>query len=330
MKLVLKSIVFCIVFMSVLLSLPAYAEEKMSASPKDWMSKLDESTPLSKINIPGTHDSGSYTLTDPVKSVWAKTQELDYKGQLEKGIRFFDIRGRATSDNSIGVHHGVVYLHHNFGDFVKIAKQFLTENSGETIILSMKKDHDPAEGVTKNFPEIFKDSYFDYDEYKDYFYHEMEMDPKLKDVKGKIVLFNRMGQTSINSGYGMEKGIHWPDNQSFETKINNDMLTLHVQDEYKDSYYPKVDAIKKLLEKSKNETTDNNLYVNFLSVSSGGTAFNSAYYYASYINPEIAKYINENKNMRTGWLIMDYAGYEWSGYPDIIKAVIDSNKEKGN
>ena len=50
----------------------AHASDSLSKSPENWMSKLDESKHLTEINMPGSHDSGSFTLTDPVKSVWAK------------------------------------------------------------------------------------------------------------------------------------------------------------------------------------------------------------------------------------------------------------------
>ncbi|HDM2501177.1 TPA: 1-phosphatidylinositol phosphodiesterase, partial [Staphylococcus aureus] len=48
--------------------------------------------------------------------------------------------------------------------------------------------------------------------------------------------------------------------------------------------------------------------------------------YASHINPEIAKTIKANGKARTGWLIVDYAGYTWPGYDDIVSEIIDSNK----
>ena len=40
----------------------------------------------------------------------------------------------------------------------------------------------------------------------------------------------------------------------------------------------------------------NHLYINFTSLSSGGTAWNSPYYYASYINPEIANHIKQKES----------------------------------
>lgn len=117
----------------------AHASDSLSKSPENWMSKLDESKHLTEINMPGSHDSGSFTLTDPVKSVWAKTQGKDYLTQMKSGVRFFDIRGRASADNMISVHHGMVYLHHELGKFLDDAKYYLSAYPNETIVMSMKR-----------------------------------------------------------------------------------------------------------------------------------------------------------------------------------------------
>lgn len=131
----------------------AHASDSLSKSPENWMSKLDESKHLTEINIPGSHDSGSFTLKDPVKSVWAKTQDKDYLTQMKSGVRFFDIRGRASADNMISVHHGMVYLHHELGKFLDDAKYYLSAYPNETIVMSMKKDYDSDSKVTKTFLE---------------------------------------------------------------------------------------------------------------------------------------------------------------------------------
>ncbi len=60
-----------------------------------------------------------------------------------------------------------------------------------------------------------------------FFYTGSNANPTLKETKGKIVLFNRMGGTYIKSGYGADtSGIQWADNATFETKINNGSLNL--------------------------------------------------------------------------------------------------------
>ena len=47
-----------------------------------------ESKHLTEVNMPGSHDSGSFTLTDPVKIGLAKTQGKDYLTQMKSGVRF--------------------------------------------------------------------------------------------------------------------------------------------------------------------------------------------------------------------------------------------------
>ncbi|BAR87680.1 1-phosphatidylinositol phosphodiesterase (plasmid) [Bacillus thuringiensis serovar tolworthi] len=39
----------------------------------DWMRKIPDSWTLAQISIPGTHDSGTFKLKDPIKVTWAKT-----------------------------------------------------------------------------------------------------------------------------------------------------------------------------------------------------------------------------------------------------------------
>lgn len=198
----------------------AHASDSLSKSPENWMSKLDESKHLTEINIPGSHDSGSFTLKDPVKSVWAKTQDKDYLTQMKSGVRFFDIRGRASADNMISVHHGMVYLHHELGKFLDDAKYYLSAYPNETIVMSMKKDYDSDSKVTKTFEEIFREYYYNNPQYQNLFYTGSNANPTLKETKGKIVLFNRMGGTYIKSGYGADtSGIQWQITRHLKRKL---------------------------------------------------------------------------------------------------------------
>ena len=59
-----------------------HASDSLSKSPENWMSKLDDGKHLTEINIPGSHDSGSFTLTDPVKISFG--QRLKIKITLPK------------------------------------------------------------------------------------------------------------------------------------------------------------------------------------------------------------------------------------------------------
>ncbi|ARJ51986.1 1-phosphatidylinositol phosphodiesterase [Staphylococcus lutrae] len=318
---------FALVVSLMLLFTPiARASVVLSEHSENWMSSLDAHLPLTEINIPGTHDSGSFTLEDPVKSVWAKTQTLNYIQQMEHGIRFFDIRGRASTNQTISIHHGVIYLHHELGTFLNAARAYLTVYPHETIIMSMKKDHYNDSHVHQSFESVFREHYFDDPRFSTLFYKGHHSNPTLAETRGKIVLFNRMGPTQMTSGYGTSRqGIHWSDNATFATEINEKHIHLVVQDEYKDYYGDKLAAVKNLLMRSKTNSDPHTLYMNYLNVSSGGSALNSIYYYASYINPNIAKTIKDMGKSRTGWVIVDYSGYRWAGFDDIVDDVIDSN-----
>ena len=298
---------------------------KLSAHTDHWLKELSDDIPLSKINLPGTHDSGTFTLADPFKGLVAKTQLLNYEHQLHSGIRLFDIRGRVSSDTSISIHHDLVYLHHHLGKFLEDTQKFLQTHPEETVVVSIKKDYHDAEGVTKSFKDVFNDTYYTNPRYADLFYTGDSGNPTLKEARGKIVLLNRLGGGNIKAGYGGDgAGIHWKDNATFTTTIKGN-VELHVQDHYKDYYNDKITAVKALLEKANQDTRDNSLYINFLNVSSGGTIFNDALYYAGLINPETSRTIHDNTYTRTGWIMMDYAGNQ-TGRDALVQNVIDSNR----
>jgi len=80
------------------------ASSQIAWTGVDWMSYLDEDLRLNQINIPGTHDSGTFAI-DPqfipngielgievTKSSLSKTQYFNIKDQLKMGVRYFNIR----------------------------------------------------------------------------------------------------------------------------------------------------------------------------------------------------------------------------------------------
>jgi hypothetical protein len=61
---------------------------------------------LKDLILPASHDSGMYTAG---LSIVAKTQELSILGQLENGIRYFDLRPKYDAgDDRFDIHHGGV------------------------------------------------------------------------------------------------------------------------------------------------------------------------------------------------------------------------------
>ncbi|MEX1530914.1 hypothetical protein [Enterococcus sp. C73] len=52
------------------------------------MSTIRDDNHLSRVAVPGTHDSGTFKMSDPTISALVHTQEQDFKQQLEQGVRF--------------------------------------------------------------------------------------------------------------------------------------------------------------------------------------------------------------------------------------------------
>lgn len=141
----------------------------VSHSTADWMANLPQpkrELPLSNIVIPGSHDSGSFYLDtkgpmaadvpDFVKYVawipgaktvacnWGKTQELNFKQQLEAGIRYFDLRVAVNPTDK-----KIYFVHTLYGpkvdDLLTTVNTFLAEHSGEIVFL----DFNHFYGVTE-------------------------------------------------------------------------------------------------------------------------------------------------------------------------------------
>ncbi|WP_228409691.1 phosphatidylinositol-specific phospholipase C [Chryseobacterium sp. T16E-39] len=218
----------------------------------NWMSGLEDNTSISKISIPGTHDSGAMREV-PSNSGTAKTQNLTIREQLNAGIRFLDIRCRHI-DNSFAIHHGAIYQNLNFDDVLSACYTFLDNHPTETIVMSVKEEYN-ASNTTRTFEQTF-DSYIQ----KNPSRWDLGVNiPNLGSIRGKIKLLRRFSA-------GTSKGIDatsWADNTTFE--INNPAASLKVQDYYQvgnnDDKWSKISA---LYNEAKADTSGK-LYINFTS-----------------------------------------------------------------
>lgn len=105
----------------------------------DWMSKLTGNKLLSQFTLPGTHDS---CARKPIPYV--QCQDLSLTDQLNKGIRFLDIRCRHI-DNSFAIHHSEFFLDMMFGtDVQDVCISFLQAHPGECIVMSIKEEYNPS------------------------------------------------------------------------------------------------------------------------------------------------------------------------------------------
>lgn len=100
----------------------------------EWMKVLQDTLPVCKISIPGTHDSGSTK-----GGCMLKTQTADIPAQLQKGIRAFDIRLK-EKNGKLGVFHSHAFQDIYWEEDVLLAFiSFLQAHPSETLIVTEKE-----------------------------------------------------------------------------------------------------------------------------------------------------------------------------------------------
>ena len=279
-----------------------------AADYENWMARIRDDRLISDLSIPGTHDSAArYEKFDGT----AKCQSLSLDDQLKCGVRYLDIRCRHYN-NAFSIHHGCVYQHLNFDNVLTSCKNFLKKHPKETIIMSVKEEY-KADKNNKSFEAQFKEYV---NKNKDIWYLGDEI-PKLKDVRGKIVLVRRF-MTGKGSG---ELGIcaaGWKDNSTFSLNGGS----LYVQDCYKVSdYNKKWNAVKNTLDKAAAKK-DKSLYLNYSSGYKSVLGIPAIKRVKEYMNPKISSYISSHsKKARYGVIAMDFIT------ADLAAKIINTNAD---
>jgi len=155
---------------------------------RNWITHLPNEEIISKFSLPGTHNSGAR------HGIGAKCQTWLIKKQLEKGIRFLDIRCKVR-DNKFKLYHGSASQGLEFEkDVLKICYKFLNENKNEFIILSVREEDDDR-SIKAKYDQMLRDYVSNGDNSKWYTRDDI---PKLSEVRGKIVLVNRSSSYAMS------------------------------------------------------------------------------------------------------------------------------------
>ncbi|MFG2222871.1 phosphatidylinositol-specific phospholipase C [Streptomyces sp. NPDC048644] len=159
---------------------PASAAERRTAtvSALDWMSAVGDATPVQRLSIPGTHDSGARH-----GGPWVACQNTAVDAQLASGIRFLDVRCRAI-DDVFAIHHGAFYQEMMFGDVLNACRDFLRAHPSETVLMRVKQEY--SEVAADEFRRIF-DIYLDDKGYRSLFRLDGGL-PALGEARGRVVL----------------------------------------------------------------------------------------------------------------------------------------------
>lgn len=260
-----------------------------------WMSKYTDETPLSLINIPGTHDSATWNYTqatqDALANITAGDGEPSYPPEvfrcqnasimesLSAGVRFFDLRfALDPAGTKLVFWHSQALMSERatVGDVVAGFYYWLDLHPSETVILSFQ--YEGSTIVNATFDATVQHMIFDIlnstaaAQYIDQTHDAL---PTLGEARGKAVLFKRFDLDELPDEYEAAlPGLHlspslWTDNSkatalTYNTVLN---LTAYIEDYYEpddlgdnssaaDNIAAKVNATVSHLELAASDTLD--------------------------------------------------------------------------
>ena len=264
---------------------------------KDWMSAIDDETKINAISIPGTHDSCA--LYEPIDSV-AKCQDYTVADQLDMGVRFLDLRCFVIG-KKIMMCHDVILQGKYLNEILDDCISFLKENPTETVIVSIRDEKKPS---SVNFSSMVEGII---EKNKDMWYTQNAL-PKLGEVRGKLVLFNRF--TKENE-IGLQAA-SWRDNDEF--KIYNWTYYISVQDNYDigTDIEKKWEAVKRQFYRAQynNNYDSDTLFINFISGYITEGLLPNLSVAAKELNARTNSYLDGAGKICTGIVVFDFVTQE--------------------
>lgn len=314
---------------------------------QSWMRNFKDSTPLSALSIPGTHNSP--TCHKALPSV--RCQATSPPEQLDNGIRFFDIRVQPenpsdpTSDKLALVHAvfpisltGTKYLR----DLLNEVYTFLDHNPSETVIISLKREG-TGNATDQHLSRILREHYAGD---TNRWFTEPRI-PTLGEARGKIVLIRRFAldepQTHEwgGAGWGIDAAT-WADNTPNATCPSGDVC---VQDFYEvmetENIDKKIQYSTEHLERAAEcvcaldnqegeEGKKQPFFINFLTASNFWKVGCWPDAIAAKLNPAIVEHLCRSHNAGertgdggTGIVVCDWVGHK--GNWDIVRCVVGMN-----
>lgn len=155
----------------------------------NWMAKLGNTTTLSQISMPGSHDT--MTLGGASWGALVQTQTMNLIEQLYSGIRMIDMR-LVHVGNAFVLNHASFYLHANFDDVLTVLTTFLTANPMETVLMRAKKEasvtnEDQSKDNSRTFDQTFAAYEKQYASIMQWNYTGSS-NPALLSIRGKVVV----------------------------------------------------------------------------------------------------------------------------------------------
>ncbi|SCU80858.1 LAFA_0C01486g1_1 [Lachancea sp. 'fantastica'] len=292
----------------------------------NWMERQDDNVAISKLSIPGTHNSAACHIALPS----VKCQDHSVKTQLQNGVRFFDFRlGKLFfKDSEQGDYQGkdLQVIHGKFPVRIPAPLKFssvlgdiyafLDANPTETCIVSIKQEGEPFDGFDKYVWEHYIENS------QDRWYLGCNV-PNLGEVRRKIVLFRRFGVSDELQGRDFGIEAPW---WSYCTP-NEDRGTFQVQDfcelKHAENISEKKNYVKQFLrtaiEHNSTSERDPKLFINFCS---GSNLYDTDCWPEKVADEMFRSDLASDIGRGCGIMILDYAGKD--GYC-LVKKIVDTN-----
>ena len=313
----------------------------------DWMKQIDDSTMLSSISMPGTHDSGTYAWGYTAELYDYQAQDLSILTQLNLGVRSLDLR---LCQNGAG---GDIYICHGgnstfnmngkilLRDALRQVSDFLSANPSEAVTLIFKTEYLQG-GASQASVGLMTNTVIMQELYSQGKLWYKNAVPKLGDVRGKAVVvirdflaFGSSGDCVTNTNMGIN--VQWQDNATFiSPPITVGMnpcpaasVPFSIQDKYKD--HNSNDKYSDVLGMLFNINLNGAWFINYLSATNN----DSVWGVAQNINPAVVSLFNiyDTSSAVAGYgtTPMDFVGtssstVSTSTAPSIVTSIISKNK----
>ncbi|MGV9313736.1 phosphatidylinositol-specific phospholipase C [Streptomyces sp. NPDC003691] len=274
---------------------PAHA---VTRARHHWMGYVTSGRHLTAMTLPGTHNSCSTS-----GGFIAQCQDWDLPTQLNKGIRFLDIRlnGLAGTANEMGLYHGPVYMSKRYQDVLRDCKNFLRSNPSETIVMRVKNENSGGNKLgTEEFKRRFNWHLDDPSMGFRSLFWTNPVWPTLGQARGKVVLL-----TNFTHDWATLK---WGDH-------------CNIQDQYDVSDDAKRKAIVAHFDKAYFDHSTEKMFINFTSTAKGPIPNPSMG--AQKILGSVGAYLEPRSTQRArfGIVPMDFPNYA----PRIVDLLVDKN-----
>lgn len=306
-----------------------------SAELHRWMGELPEDIALTRLSIPGTHNSPTCYVALPS----VRCQAVDIAEQLANGVRFLDIRVSVDRDkDDLVLVHSVFPISLTgskyFADMLGPIYDFLDKNPSEAVIMSVKREG-TGRGSDGDLGRHLHSRYIPAKPER--WWTESRL-PKLGDVRGKIVLMSRFGPHDEHHGRCGIQAAPWPDNCEDALAAGG---LVRVQDFYEISESKNIEKKHTLscahLERAAERGGDgDHVFVNFLTASN---FFNTSCWperIAAKLNPSVVEYLCGSHGISgrgpkqltvgdgaTGIVVTDWVGAY--GNWDLVRCVVGMN-----